>query len=428
MNNIAICGSVDSGKSSVISVLTTGELDDGNGKARSLIIKHKHELVSGRTSDIGYIRLSANVFLLDLCGHETYLKSTLRGLTSYAPSYALVAVALNKGINNVTCNHISVCRALRIPVFLVFTKQDLAPPQVAKETIAAMSSFCKNDKIGIRFLYEIKDDASLKNALTRYEESMRTACPYIVISNKTGHGIALLKEFTLRLPIFSYPITPSPSPGPGPGIQGDQGTNLANLVVFAASQKVTHLFHIYRTLLAEGFGQVLHGKQILGSLKKGDMTKIGPIGGRFYDIKVRSIHNESREDIPEITSGMSGCIAFRVIGSDTFVPSRRGLASGKVCMNIPIVVYQIRTDILITSPGITILKGFEPYLHLDIACVAGRFIQSDNFPVLNGQKAQVIIEFLSPQFCYPGARLIIRSGKIIGVGIVREVFTKREFT
>ena len=49
---IAVCGPVDAGKSSLIGVLTSGELDDGRGKSRKKILKHKHELDSGRTSNI----------------------------------------------------------------------------------------------------------------------------------------------------------------------------------------------------------------------------------------------------------------------------------------------------------------------------------------------------------------------------------------
>ena len=46
--NIAVCGPVDAGKSTLIGVLTSGILDNGNGLARQKILVHKHELDSGR--------------------------------------------------------------------------------------------------------------------------------------------------------------------------------------------------------------------------------------------------------------------------------------------------------------------------------------------------------------------------------------------
>lgn len=49
---VAVVGNVDAGKSTLISTLVTSTLDDGRGTARSRIVKHKHELLSGRTSTI----------------------------------------------------------------------------------------------------------------------------------------------------------------------------------------------------------------------------------------------------------------------------------------------------------------------------------------------------------------------------------------
>lgn len=50
---VAVVGNVDSGKSTLIGSLVSSSLDDGRGMARSTIMKHEHELKSGRTSTIG---------------------------------------------------------------------------------------------------------------------------------------------------------------------------------------------------------------------------------------------------------------------------------------------------------------------------------------------------------------------------------------
>lgn len=106
-SRIAMIGNVDSGKSTLIGVLTNSTLDDGRGAARSLVMKHRHELENGRTSAVtveimGYNgeeqvcsmarnhaqrwaevveKSDRTVSLIDLCGHEKYLKTTLFGLT-----------------------------------------------------------------------------------------------------------------------------------------------------------------------------------------------------------------------------------------------------------------------------------------------------------------------------------------------------------
>jgi GTPase len=40
---VAVVGNVDAGKSTMLGVLTHGGLDDGRGKCRSMIFRHKHE-------------------------------------------------------------------------------------------------------------------------------------------------------------------------------------------------------------------------------------------------------------------------------------------------------------------------------------------------------------------------------------------------
>lgn len=50
---VAVVGNVDAGKSTLLGVLTHGELDNGRGHARQKLFRHKHEAESGRTSSVG---------------------------------------------------------------------------------------------------------------------------------------------------------------------------------------------------------------------------------------------------------------------------------------------------------------------------------------------------------------------------------------
>ena len=53
VNRVAVVGNVDAGKSTLLGVLTHGQLDDGRGTARLKLFRHKHEAESGRTSSVG---------------------------------------------------------------------------------------------------------------------------------------------------------------------------------------------------------------------------------------------------------------------------------------------------------------------------------------------------------------------------------------
>lgn len=50
---IAVIGNVDSGKSTLVGVLTKCIMDDGRGSARSKVFNFDHEQKNGRTSSIG---------------------------------------------------------------------------------------------------------------------------------------------------------------------------------------------------------------------------------------------------------------------------------------------------------------------------------------------------------------------------------------
>lgn len=117
---VAVVGNVDAGKSTLLGVLTKSVLDDGRGKARVNLFRHKHEIDSGRTSSVGSEILgfdskgqvvtpetlgkpkitsediclvsSKILAFIDLAGHEKYLKTTVFGMTGCAPDFVMLMV------------------------------------------------------------------------------------------------------------------------------------------------------------------------------------------------------------------------------------------------------------------------------------------------------------------------------------------------
>ena len=68
------------------------------------------------------------VFALDLAGHERYLKTTLYGLTSGAPSLVLLMVGANAGLIGMSKEHLAISLALGVPVVVCITKVSLVSP------------------------------------------------------------------------------------------------------------------------------------------------------------------------------------------------------------------------------------------------------------------------------------------------------------
>ena len=148
---IAAVGNVDSGKSTMLGVLTKGGLDDGRGKARVNLFRHKHEIESGRTSSVGMEILGFDakcqpvmsetgrkltweevskktakfISFVDLAGHERYLKTTIFGLCGCAPDYVMLMVGANAGLIGMSKEHLGIALALHVPVFIVITKIDM---------------------------------------------------------------------------------------------------------------------------------------------------------------------------------------------------------------------------------------------------------------------------------------------------------------
>jgi GTPase len=70
------------------------------------------------------------VTFIDLCGHEKYLKTTLFGMMGLLPDYVMILVGANMGLSTMTKEHIGIALSLKIPIYVVITKIDIAPKEI----------------------------------------------------------------------------------------------------------------------------------------------------------------------------------------------------------------------------------------------------------------------------------------------------------
>ena len=90
----AVAGAVDSGKSTLVAALTHGcegrpRLDDGQGAARMAVLRHKHEIESGRTSSI-----SQQLLGYDEDGERVPIFGALVGGLQHVPQLCLACLGL----------------------------------------------------------------------------------------------------------------------------------------------------------------------------------------------------------------------------------------------------------------------------------------------------------------------------------------------
>ena len=215
---VAVVGNVDAGKSTLLGVLTHGELDNGRGHARLKLFRHKHEAESGRTSSVGndilgfdsvgnvvnqpdhgaldWVKVCENsskvITFIDLAGHEKYLKTTVFGMTGHAPDFGMLMVGSNAGIVGMTKEHLGLALALSVPVFVVVTKIDMCPPNVLQETLKLLVKILKSPGCRkVPVMVKSEDDVVL-SATNFVSERL---CPIFQVSNVTGENLPLLKMF-----------------------------------------------------------------------------------------------------------------------------------------------------------------------------------------------------------------------------------------
>lgn len=129
---------------------------------------------------------------LDLCGHEKYLKTTMFGLVGLMPDYSMIVVGANMGVSRMTREHLGISLALGVPIFVVVTKIDIAPPTVYEETMNTLVKIMKHPQAGKTPMIVGKDDDLTVLAKSLQSKKM---CPIFSISNVTGEGLPKLKEF-----------------------------------------------------------------------------------------------------------------------------------------------------------------------------------------------------------------------------------------
>jgi GTPase len=103
---VLFLGSGNSGKSSIISYLSHKKLDNGNGKSRIQLFRHKHEFATGKTSCVVphilnecFTKSSFLISLIDSCGSIKYLHSTYKFLTGSSFDYICLVVDVTVGVD-----------------------------------------------------------------------------------------------------------------------------------------------------------------------------------------------------------------------------------------------------------------------------------------------------------------------------------------
>lgn len=408
----AVVGNVDAGKSTLLGVLTHGELDNGRGLARQRLFRHKHEAESGRTSSVGndilgfdstgsvvnqpehgnldWVRVceksSKVITFIDLAGHEKYLKTTVFGMTGHAPDFGMLMVGANAGIVGMTKEHLGLALALSVPVFVVVTKIDMCPTNVLQETLKLLIRILKSP--GCRkfpVLVKSQDDVIL--SATKFVSER--LCPIFQVSNVTGENLDLLKNFMNLLSSRQPNTDEEPSE-----------------------------FQIDDTYSVPGVGTVVSGTNLRGTIKVNDQLLLGPDPlGTFTPIAVKSIHRK-RMPVSEVKSGQTASFALKRIKRSQI---RKGMVM--VCPKLnPVACWEFSADIMVLHHPTTIATRYQAMVHCGPIRQTASIISMDAECLRTGDKANVNFKYVKhPEYLKVGQRLVFREGRTKAVGNVTKI-------
>ena len=223
---IGLAGHIDHGKTALVKALTGINTD-----------YLSEEKKRGMTIDIGFAFLSDNITLIDVPGHEKFVKNMMAGVSSI--DIALLVVAADDGIMPQTREHFEILNLLNIPkTVIAINKVDLADADWLELIELDLIEMCKG---------------------TFMEDS-----PIVRVSAEKELGINELRKILIE--------------------QSELATEKNDRGIFR--QNVDRVFS------KKGYGTVVTGTVNSGKLKVGEKVEIIP-GGKMA--KVRNLQSHGKE-------------------------------------------------------------------------------------------------------------------------------------
>jgi len=346
---IGTAGHIDHGKSALVKALTGIDPD-----------RLKEEKERGMTTDLGFVFYGDNATIIDVPGHEKFVRHMVAGASTI--DFVMFVIAADDGIMPQTYEHLEILKLLAIKKgVVVITKKDLV----------------KEDRLQI-----IIND--VKNLL---KDSFLEHAPIIAVSNNTMEGIDALKRA------------------------------LDKLIQETESKLDRGIFRmgIDRCFVIKGFGTVVAGTVLSGKTKVGDTLELLP---EKKSVKIRGIEVHGKQ-VNEVGTGFRA--AVNLVGAEK-EEIERGDVLAQPSFFEP-SEYLNASLYLLKNAGKP-LKTFERLrIHLGTKEILGRVVFLDKKVLQPGEKAMVQFRLETSAVCAINDLYVIRTYSpqlTIGGGIIIE--------
>ncbi len=348
---IGTAGHIDHGKTALVKALTGTDTD-----------RLAEEKSRGMTIDLGFAFLNDSITIIDVPGHEKFVRNMVAGVSTI--HIALLVVAADDGIMPQTREHLHILKLLNIPqCVVVITKIDLAEDDEWLDLI----------ELEIRELTE---------GIFADMDVVRT-------SVTTGYGIDELKQL---------------------------------LEEKAAAVQQTEELGFFRlqadrVFSMTGFGTVVTGTVISGSLKKGNIVEVLP--GNIQ-AKVRGIQSHGK-NIESVTKGDRAAVNLAGVETNKIFRGSELAAPGKLE-----AIKKFTAHIQLIDELKKELKHRQRIrVHVGTAEVMARVYLTSNKKMAAGSAGNVIFKLEHPAVAASEDRFVIRTYSpvtTIGGGTVLTTF------
>ena len=353
---IGLSGHIDHGKTALVKALTGVNTD-------SLTEEQKR----GMTIDIGFAFLDENITLIDVPGHEKFVKNMMAGVS--AVDVALLVVAADDGVMPQTREHFEILNLLDIPLGIVaINKIDLA------------------DKDWLE-LVELDIGELLQG-------SFMEDAPILKVSAETGDGVDQLK------------------------------TTLLDLCKKVPDKQDRGIFrlHVDRVFSMKGYGTVVTGTVNSGSLKIGDTVELLPGSVKS---KVRGLQSHG-EEVQQVETGDRAAINLQGVEIKQI---ERGSQIAEIGYLQSLNQMGV-TLLLLGSAQKPITQNQRIRIHLGTQEVMARVALADGKTLQPGDDCPALLRLEQPMVAARGDKFIIRSFSpviTIGGGEVMEVLIEEKW-
>ncbi len=346
---VGTAGHIDHGKSALVEALTGTHPD-----------RLEEEKRRGITIDLGFAFLELDEIRLgfvDVPGHERFVRNMLAGVGGF--DLVVLVVAADESVMPQTREHFDICRLLDIPRGLVaLTKSDLVDADV----------------LGLVRL-EVED-------LVR--GSFLEGAPIVAVSARTGAGLDALKH-GLRQVALDVPNRDPARP---------------------------YRLPIDRAFAIKGFGTVVTGTLISGTLHLEDEAELLPVGQR---VRVRGLQSGGRQ-LEQATAGMRTAVNLAGIEHSEV---RRGMVLAPPGLFEPARRFDARVTLLPSARPVA--RRARVHLHQGTSEALAELVLLDRVELAPGDSALAQLRLREPVVVLPGDRFILRQFSpvvTIGGGVV----------